>query len=735
MYVVIKWIVVLFILAYGVQSPRAQVTINEVMSSNMDFIFDEDGDDSDWLELHNPSQGIVCLDGWALTDDNDLEEIWPLPNVCLPAGEFLVIWASGKNRAERSDRLHTDFKLSAFGEDIFLINENGAIEDSIVLPFLEPNESFGRDDNSATPVVFTNPTPGFANDTGSIKTLTTFNIEAPYRVFNDEVAIKISRDGNCTEWLYNTRGVPYSGEALDLKQDTNAVVIEIVDHAPYFSVIPTTKDFRLPKTVEKMPHLAVSCIDEDIELGTYSSTFFTQHQIDLHELPIVNVDVKERDLFDSRIGILVEGENGNFRNEGRKWERPGEACLLQNDQLFCEYFGIRVHGHASRELPQKSLKLYDRSSSDTSILDRDLIFDEVGPLSRFVLRSLHSDHIGNEFTDFGFRDDIIMSIIRNENQVFAQSSKPVVGYINGEYWGIYSLHDASDDDFIAVKTGLHPDSIELFSGPEALYQKSRIVTGLDLDLPSERALFEHHFNLENLVDYLLYQLFFLNTDWPHNNIKFWKKKGSTGPHYFVLFDMDATMKSVRQNYFSRFYSGLGLSQRLDPKYNQFWQHLLSSSHFIDLLKVRYSELRLDILSTKRMLTKIEDWKQSVESEIDRHIDRWHYPRSKKAWISSYEEIKEFIAFRDFYFSRQLDQLVGSVLYPNPVVGSELFIRQDFVNAYAEARIYSLNGQLLKTTPIQNAKIDLSGLNLTSQCIFIDLIGSDQVRTEKVIWHR
>lgn len=78
---------------------RAQVVINEVLPSNAGVNTDEDGDSSDWVELKNLGDEPVDVEGYVLSDDiNDLEK-WVLPAVEIPAGGYLLIWCSGKDRS------------------------------------------------------------------------------------------------------------------------------------------------------------------------------------------------------------------------------------------------------------------------------------------------------------------------------------------------------------------------------------------------------------------------------------------------------------------------------------------------------------------------------------------------------------------------------------------------------------------------------------------------------------
>ena len=109
---------------FGVLSEGAAAPIiSEVMASNSGTVFDEDGAASDWIELYNPDSTVADLSGWHLTDNSANPVKWTFPSgVALGAHEFLVVWASGKNRTADPSKLHTNFSLSASGEYLALVS-------------------------------------------------------------------------------------------------------------------------------------------------------------------------------------------------------------------------------------------------------------------------------------------------------------------------------------------------------------------------------------------------------------------------------------------------------------------------------------------------------------------------------------------------------------------------------------------------------------------------------------
>jgi hypothetical protein len=139
-----------FLMSFSALSHAQSIVISEFMADNGGSILtegsclDEDNDSSDWIELYNLSDSAVSLDGWYLTDDAaDLTQ-WSFPAVTIPAKGFLIVFASGKNRSVAGSELHTNFKLSASGEYIALVQPDGStIEHSVVFPAQETDVSYG----------------------------------------------------------------------------------------------------------------------------------------------------------------------------------------------------------------------------------------------------------------------------------------------------------------------------------------------------------------------------------------------------------------------------------------------------------------------------------------------------------------------------------------------------------------------------------------------------------------
>jgi hypothetical protein len=116
------------------------------MADNVTGLRDEDGTLQDWIEIHNASTSPLNLTGYYLTDNVLLRTQWQFPSVTLAPGEFLLVWASGKDRRVAGQPLHTNFSLDKSGEYLALVQPNGTTvvqQFSPAFPKQDPDRAFG----------------------------------------------------------------------------------------------------------------------------------------------------------------------------------------------------------------------------------------------------------------------------------------------------------------------------------------------------------------------------------------------------------------------------------------------------------------------------------------------------------------------------------------------------------------------------------------------------------------
>lgn len=117
---------------FGAARAQEMPVISEFMAVNTSDVplshgevVDLDGQSSDWIEIFNPTETAVNLEGWYLTDDADNLTKWELPAVEVSPRRYLLVFASGKDRNDPGEELHANFKLSAQGEFLALVEPDG----------------------------------------------------------------------------------------------------------------------------------------------------------------------------------------------------------------------------------------------------------------------------------------------------------------------------------------------------------------------------------------------------------------------------------------------------------------------------------------------------------------------------------------------------------------------------------------------------------------------------------
>jgi hypothetical protein len=105
---------------------HAQFEISEFLASNSGALLaDEDAQPSDWIEIQNVGNAAASIAGYHLSDDpTDLGK-WAFPDQSIAPGAYLLVFASGKNRAIAGSELHTNFGLNTGGEYLALVAPDG----------------------------------------------------------------------------------------------------------------------------------------------------------------------------------------------------------------------------------------------------------------------------------------------------------------------------------------------------------------------------------------------------------------------------------------------------------------------------------------------------------------------------------------------------------------------------------------------------------------------------------
>lgn len=140
------------------------VVINELMASNSTTVADQDGEYEDWVELYNNTSAGINLNGYYLTDNPTNLTKYKFPNVTIDGNGYIIVWLDGDTLQQG---LHADFKLSASGEELLLINANLQVVDKVVFGAQTTDVSYARFPNGTGEFTSRPPTFNMSNGTGT----------------------------------------------------------------------------------------------------------------------------------------------------------------------------------------------------------------------------------------------------------------------------------------------------------------------------------------------------------------------------------------------------------------------------------------------------------------------------------------------------------------------------------------------------------------------------------------
>jgi hypothetical protein len=132
--------------------------ISEFLAINDGGLADEDGTRPDWIEIHNAGPATADLAGWHLTDNALNLAKWTFPATNLAAGGYLIVFASGKDRATAGQPLHANFKLDEMGEYLALVAPDGVTVASQFAPAY-PRQRINISAGPSGPVDVAEPVP------------------------------------------------------------------------------------------------------------------------------------------------------------------------------------------------------------------------------------------------------------------------------------------------------------------------------------------------------------------------------------------------------------------------------------------------------------------------------------------------------------------------------------------------------------------------------------------------
>jgi hypothetical protein len=320
------------------------------------------GDFLDWIELHNPDAVAVSLAGYYLTDEAKELTKWQFPAVTIPAGGYLIVFASDKNNRDPEKELHTNFELEASGEYLGLVMPDGQ---TIVSQFAPKFPAQIDDVSYGT----TQPgTPGETPRTGYFRTPTpgARNGGAETLLLLERVTLSRS-SGPFTGTITLTMMGAAEGQRIRYV----AAAPSVTTGATVAEPTATAAEYTGPLTVSTSTIVRAAVFSADNSQRGFSTT--------AHYVRLTTSGAARIDTFASQLPLLVIDTHGSgaLEKDGRNhpgwiysWNRPAPGgTTITAPPTATSALNTEVRGSSSAFFPKKgfNLRFTDSNGRDKSV--------------------------------------------------------------------------------------------------------------------------------------------------------------------------------------------------------------------------------------------------------------------------------------------------------------------------------------------------------------------------------
>ena len=647
---------------------------------------------------------------------------WPDGTSEHPINGRHVFWKEGE--------LHTSFSISAGGETLTLTNPRGEKVSEMPAMSLRADISLGFSASSEL-LFFTLPTPGRENSTTGFREILDPPVFSHGGGFYDQpfdltlsttaagATIVYSLDGSFPSGN-NLAGASYqyknqyrespgssAGPFLSRSYRTNLYTspLRITDRsnsANQISMISSTFNaspwYAPSKPIPKAVVVKARTEKEGaLSSEVVSHTFFIRNGgLNPHPLPVVSISAQENDLFDFYHGIYVAGSdfenwrnynpsgtaNGgvdaNYHRSGDDYEFRGsiEFFDTSGNRFLGQDMGYRIHGNWSNAQPFKSLRIYARKEYGKSTLDYPFFKSRnYTSYKRIILRNSGND---NSYTLF--RDAAMHEMVSHMN-FETQAYQPSVLFINGEYWGIHNIRERIDKYFLSAKFGMNIDQLDILEnnmsideGDSQHYAETlNYITRNGVKSDENYDWVTRRIDPGSFTDYMIAQIFMVNTDWPGNNIKYWRLQtpdylpdagaGRDGRWRWILYDTDFAFGIYRSDEYS--YDMMYFTTQTDgpswpnpPWSTLLFRELLANKTFRTGFINRFCDQLNTAFQPAVVLGIIDGMKSAIEPEMTQQVQRWKIPSSVNSWNNYVAVMQNFASRRPAYARNHLRNYFG-----------------------------------------------------------------------------
>ncbi len=497
---------------------QAEICINEIMQSNIDCILDEINEFPDsWVELYNPGNIALDLGDYSLGTSEKLKKAYKLQGV-IPAGGHVLVYCDKEGKG-----MHASFRLESGKDGAVYLFKDDEVIDSLteIKKQPAPNISLGRVSDGVDEWGYQlTPTPGASNEGG----------------VSDVIL-----------------GDPVFSVAGGIYDSAISLELSLPDDAPVSAEIRFTTDGSEP--TPESP-LYTTSIDISESAAVRAKLFAAgclsprsiAHSFIFHpretNLAIVSFVGDSTHFYSDDLGIL----SGHIYKDGLEnfvhdWRRPVnvEMFVGKGEKAVINQLGeIRTKGETTKFYNLKSMALYANKRFGEKRFSYELFPDQKPGMDEF--KSIELRNGGNDYRKLYLRDALAQRVMGINVDIDWQAWRPAVVYLNGKYMGMLNIRERSNEDHIYSNyDGLEDIDMvenwgkELKEGDIDSFNAFKDMYSQEGHTYDEYAAV---MDIQEYINHTIAELYFLNIDYPNNNVIMWRPQDENGRWRWTCKDFD-----------------------------------------------------------------------------------------------------------------------------------------------------------------------------------------------------
>lgn len=601
---------------------------SEIQTRNFE-VNDKNGNTPGWVEIQNTGDKNIDLKGLYLTDSLDNPEKWVFKSGKIKAHSNYILFFS-----EDGEKNYANWNLAKNGGSLFLFNSQLDLIDSLTYPSMGSGISYGINDEG-TWGYFAESSPRSKNkDSEWNETITSaVTLETKAGFFDDSVVVVFPDT--------------FDGATIRCSQDGSIPN----DSSPAF----TQKLVIRENTILRCAAFKKGALTTAITTNSY----FVNEDI---KMPVISISVDPsffKDIYydDGHACTESDGREGYLKDTEYpvhvEYFENGSKTLVKSFEIDA---GMSISGNCTRFYPKKSVNIEMREKYQDGRLKYKLfdIRPKANKFKAFKLRNM-----GNRFYKDFFGDAAFTNLLEGTD-VDYQRSQPAVVFYNGEYYGIHNIREKLDKHYVETNHGIDSDDAivinhrnDKFEGKStAEYaQLLNTINKANLSTRNDIDSLETQLDINNYINYMAFQIYALNDDWPNNNVRAWKS--SQTQWRFMAFDVDFGFdkdlaswrnsnrnifdwirNSSKEHYFGRIFTKFMKNKNFE---RAFINHsvILFDTYFNEEKVTKSVNYILEKIDTKEMARDIERFPRKV-SKNGNEIILW----AKERDISVREDYRE-----------------------------------------------------------------------------------------------